>query len=356
MNRLFFFFSRHVRRLAGPLAVMAATCTNSCIGEEYPKEDTPHDNFEALWRLMDEHYCFFDYKKEQTGVDWNEVHDRYARRISPSMTRLQLFEVLSGMLGELRDGHVNLGTAFDLGRNWSYRENYARNYDEALIETYLGQADDYHYASSLRYRILDDNTGYVRCASFEDGIGEGNLSYMFDMLKDCNGIIIDVRDNGGGSVEDAHKLASCFTNQRLLTGYTYHKQGKSHNDFSSPKAEHLNPSKGVRWQKPAVVLTNRSVFSAANEFVSCMKLMPQSIVLGDTTGGGSGMPFKQELPNGWTVRYSAVVFLDAQKQHTEFGVAPDTVVTLDSTDLARHRDTLIEQARRLIQSARKSEK
>ena len=47
----------------------------SCIDEdEFP--DTPHGNFEALWKIMDEHYCFFDYKKQTLGVDWNEVYAR----------------------------------------------------------------------------------------------------------------------------------------------------------------------------------------------------------------------------------------------------------------------------------------
>ena len=34
---------------------------------------SPRDNFEALWRIMDENYCFFAFK----DVDWDEVHDRY---------------------------------------------------------------------------------------------------------------------------------------------------------------------------------------------------------------------------------------------------------------------------------------
>ena len=33
----------------------------------------PRTNFEALWKILDENYCFFDYKQ----VDWDEVHDRY---------------------------------------------------------------------------------------------------------------------------------------------------------------------------------------------------------------------------------------------------------------------------------------
>ena len=44
----------------------------SCVKEE-TFDDTPTGNFEALWRIIDEHYCFFEYKKNEYGLDWNEV-------------------------------------------------------------------------------------------------------------------------------------------------------------------------------------------------------------------------------------------------------------------------------------------
>ena len=55
-----------------------------------------------------EHYCFFDYKQKELGVDWDEVHERYSRQVDQGMSNAQLFEVLGNMLSELRDGHVNL--------------------------------------------------------------------------------------------------------------------------------------------------------------------------------------------------------------------------------------------------------
>ncbi len=319
-----------------------------CVGEEYPADDTPEGNFEALWRLMDEHYCFFAYKKEQLGVDWDEVHARYRAKIDASMTSQQLFEVLCQMLGELRDGHVNLSAAFDLGRNWSYFEDRPRNFDPTLADDYLGTGSDYSIASSLKYRVLDDNIAYVRCASFDDGMGDGNLSSMLDALQPCQGLVLDLRDNGGGRLTDAHRLAARFTNERILVGYVSHKTGRGRDDLSSPLPEYIEPAKGVRWQKPVVVLTNRRVFSAANDFVKCVRQMPRVTVLGDTTGGGSGMPFMQEVPRGWAVRYSAVVYYDADRRHTEFGIAPDTLVRLADDDVRRRRDTLIEAARQLM--------
>lgn len=318
----------------------------SCVQEDY-YDNSKQGNFEALWKVLNEHYCFFDYKQQKLGVDWDEVHTRYAAQVNENMNNTQLFEVLCNMLSELQDGHVNLSASFDYGRNWSFFEDYPENYNDSIAKLYLGH--QYQIASGLKYVTFDDNIGYVRCESFEDGIGDGNVSVMLQSLATCCGLIIDVRGNGGGQLTKAHTLASHFTNEKKLIGYVSHKTGKGRNDFSSPKAEYLEPaSDGLRWQKPVVVLTNRSVYSAANDFVKCMKQCPNVTIMGDQTGGGSGMPFNSELPNGWSVRYSAVVYYDAQMQHTEFGILPDISLALSGADLARHKDTYIETARQFL--------
>lgn len=324
-------------------ALLAALSFTSCVGEEYASEDTPSGNFEALWKLMDEHYCFFEYKEKEIGVDWDEVHSRYARQITSYMSNRQLFEVLCNMLAELKDGHVNLNAVYDMGRNWSFKEDYPENYNDSIARSYLGT--DYIISSGLKYKILDDNIGYVRCESFSDAIGEGNMANMASDLAGCNGLIVDVRGNSGGSLTEAHRLASMFINKKRLIGYTSHKTGKGRGDFSSPEAVYLEPSEGLRWQKKTVVLTNRGCYSATNEFVSCMKSFDGVTILGDSTGGGSGMPFTSEIPHGWSVRYSAVVHYDPDMNHIEFGVAPDVKVAMRQADIDRKRDTLIEAAR-----------
>ncbi|MCR5820089.1 MAG: S41 family peptidase [Bacteroidaceae bacterium] len=343
---------RYIReRYKSFLKVLFATaCTlllGSCVSEEQ-FEDTPQGNFEALWKIIDEHYCFLTYKKDTLGLDWDEVHTRYSNRLSTDMNRSQLFEVLADMLSELRDGHVNLYAAHDLSRYWSWYEDYPSNFNQDLQDEYLGKS--YLIASSLQYRILEDNIGYVVCQSFSSGLGDGNISEVLNYLRLCNGIIIDVRENGGGSLENAERLASHFTNESLLVGYLQHKTGIGHDDFSSMTAEYLEPSDGVRWQKNAIVLTNRHCYSATNAFVRDMKQCAKVTVLGDNTGGGSGMPFFSELPNGWSVRFSACPMFDADGNQIEFGIQPDINVQLDSADVASGHDTLIEAARRLLAS------
>lgn len=323
-------------------ACCSALCLVSCVSEtEYA--DTPQGNFEALWRILDEHYCFFEYKRNEYGLDWNEVYARYRPQFDEGMTSRQQFEVLTNMLSELRDGHVNLYTSFDMGRYWAWYEDHPANYSAELIDRYLGT--DYQIANGMRYRVLDDNVGYLRCSTFSNELGEGNLDQILLYLAPCRGLILDLRDNGGGMLTSAEQLAARFTNEECLVGYMRHKTGKGHADFSAMEAQHIKPSKGIRWQKPVCVLTNRQVFSAANEFVKYMKCFPQVTILGDRTGGGAGMPFSSELPCGWPIRFSACPMYDIHRRDTEFGIDPDIPVSLTDEDLFRGFDTLIERAR-----------
>jgi hypothetical protein len=315
-------------------------CT-SCVKED-EQPDTPTGNFEALWQIIDEHYCFFDYK----DIDWNHIYNIYKVRVSDNMSREQLFEVLTDMLSELRDGHVNLYTAFDNGRYWSWYEDYPTNFSDTLQRRYLGT--DYRIAGGLRYRILDDNIGYVYYGSFSSGVGEGNLDEVLQYLMFCQGMILDIRSNGGGDLTNAEKLAARFCNEKTLVGYMQHKTGKGHNDFSAQEPQYIEPSSNLRWQKKVVLLTNRGVFSAANEFTTYMKCMPQCTVVGDHTGGGSGLPFTASLPNGWTVRFSACPTYDRDHNQTEFGLEPDYNVSLTDEDFAKGKDTIIEFARNIL--------
>lgn len=317
----------------------------SCIDDE-EFANTPQGNFEALWRIIDEHYCFLDYKQHEYGLDWQQIHTKYQSQINNGMTNEQLFEVLGNMLAELRDGHVNLSAAHDLARYWQWHENYPANYSDSLQRRYLGT--DYKIAAGLQYKILDDNVGYIRYESFSSGVGPGNLTEVLNHFLLCRGLIIDIRNNGGGELTNAEKLASRFINEKTLVGYIQHKTGKGHSDFSDMKPRYLEPAASLRWQKPVCVLTNRHVFSAANEFTMYMKAIPGVKIVGDHTGGGAGMPFSSMLPNGWVVRFSAVPMYDAQRQSTEFGIAPDYTVYLSQEDLLRGEDSIIEYARKLL--------
>lgn len=303
----------------------------------------PKGNFEALCDILDRHYCFF----REKNIDWDAIRARYAAMIAPDMSAQELFQVCSDMLDELQDGHTNLSTPFATSYYRAWWSDYPQNYNARIIEqNYF----NFNYTSlgAYYYGILPQNVAYIRCPSFEHTLGDGNWNYIFSFIATCDALIIDIRDNGGGRMDYVEPLVSRFITERTLVGYISHKTGPAHDDFSDPYPFYFDPAPdpSILWQKPVAVLTNRSTFSAANNFASIMKLLPQVKLIGATTGGGSGMPFSSELPNGWGIRFSACSVLDAQRNPTEWGVepSPGCAVDMDPQAALDGQDTILDFA------------
>lgn len=302
----------------------------------------PVENFDALWHILDRQYCFFEYKQ----IDWDKVYSTHRPRVSSEISSDSLFVVMADMLAELRDGHVNLIAPHNMSRYWNWQTDYPSNFSTAIQARYLG--NDYNIASGLRYTILPDNIGYVYYPSFATAIGNSNLDEVIRRFSSCHGMIFDVRGNGGGTLTTVDQLASRFFSEKRLVGYISHKQGPAHNDFSPLYPKYIEPSDRRKYQQPVVLLVNRGCYSACNEFVSVMRYADKVTIVGDQSGGGSGLPFSSELPNGWSVRFSTSPMFDADKQHIEFGVKPDIEVFQTDSDTDAGRDTLIEFARQLL--------
>ncbi len=343
---------RSIKFRAASLLTMlvSALVATSCITEEVAP-NTIRGNFDALWQTLDERYCFFDLKATEYGLDWNEVYARYQPKLAEQKTLWDYFNLLEDVVCELRDGHVNIISSLGTARYGEWFDNYPANYADTLERKYLGRTTDYVTTGGIKYRVLADSIAYVRCPSFDVVFGSGNLHVMMLTLAPCKGMILDIRSNGGGLLTQAEKLASVFVNDKTIGGYMTHKTGKGHNDFAKPQAIEIEPFEGQRWTKPLVVLTNRRTYSAANAFVMFVKGLPGVTIVGDKTGGGSGMPLTSELPCGWTLRFSACPMYDRQMTLTEEGIAPDVKVDITSEDYRRDVDTIIETARRIIRSA-----
>ena len=322
--------------------MMLLLCCVACEQEDVG-QSTARQNFDALWRIMDERYCFFEYK----NIDWQEVYDRYEVQLDKIKDHYALFDLMAAMLAEVKDGHVNLTSPFDVSRYWDWYTDYPANFSSSVQKNYLG--DDYRIAGGLRYQKLKSgDIGYIYYGSFSSSISLQSLSYIFHQFKACKGLIIDVRNNGGGSLAYADRLASCFTEERILTGYMLHKVGTAHDAFSDPFPIYLDPVKGLLWKRPVVVLMNRSCYSATNDFLCKMKQIPHVTLVGDRSGGGGGLPFSAELPIGWSVRFSASPTLDKNMEQIEFGIDPDVRIDMSDSDVSKGKDSIIEAGIEII--------
>ncbi|MFP4506310.1 MAG: S41 family peptidase [Cyclobacteriaceae bacterium] len=331
-------------------SLLLSSCEEVLINEEY--EDQAVDVFNSLWTTVDENYTFFDFK----NIDWDAVYAANRPRVENGMRSDSLFNVLSDMLFVLRDGHVNLSAGFDLSRNWQWYLNYPPNFDWDIIErNYLG--DDYEISGPFYNRVID-SIGYVYYESFEDDVSEGLVDYIVRKFSSrvsqdgdttiVKGMVIDVRNNGGGSLGNVEKIVGRFADERKLVHYWQYKDGPGHNDLTERIPKYVEPEGEFQYQGPVVILTNRRCYSATNFFVQIMKNFPNVLVIGDSTGGGGGLPINRELPNGWRYRFSSTLTTTVAGENIEDGVAPDERVDITEEDLRNGRDTILERAFEIV--------
>ena len=327
------------------IVLLSVVLLPSCIDEPVQQPNTFKGNFEALWQIIDTKYCYLDYKH----VNWDSVHTVYQHRIDTVKNQYAFFDLMANMLIELKDGHVNLYSAFDQSHYWKWFTDYDSNFNSSLIFSTRYLSTDYRIAGGIRYKKIDNGTiGYMYYEDFSDRFSDTNIAYIFKSFSSCDGIIIDVRDNGGGYLDSSEQLASCFFTQETVTGYISYKTGVGHSDFSKPVQIKTPSNENTKWTRPVIILTNRKSYSATNNFVSRMKLAPNATIVGDMTGGGGGMPLSSELPSGWLVRFSAEPMFDVNMNHIEWGVEPDVRMSMNATDVANGYDSIIEKAISLI--------
>lgn len=327
------------------LALLALPFLLSACQDEPDFKNTLYGNFDALAEIIDTKYCFLDEK----GIDWAEVTKRYRAEITDSTTVLGLFDICSRMLDELKDGHVNLTSYFSTSYYRKWWSDYPQDFNLRTLQEYYLDFD-YYQTSGISYKVIGNNIGYMYYPSFSSGIGELNLDYVLAILYQTDALIIDIRDNGGGMLSNVEVLVSRFIDSPICGGYISHKTGPGHSDFSERYEVVYNPApeKRIKWEdeKPVYVLTNRSCFSAANDFVSVMKTLPNVKIVGARTGGGAGLPFNSELPIGWAVRFSACPMYSPDGEITEFGIDPTPGCEVHCTEeeLAAGKDAILDFA------------
>lgn len=307
--------------------------------EESEPGSSERETFEYLWKECDENYSFFTYK----NIDWNEVYDRYSPRIQDGMGNVELFDTLFQMLNELEDGHVNLIAPFNISR-FEFNQKGQDNYDERFIrDNYL--SDNYYITGPFIHdAIANSNIGYVRYDAFSNLVSAYDIDLVLYRYSELRGLIIDIRENGGGSIKNVFTILDRLTKQRTLLYTSQIKSGPGHNEFSEPQPAYAIPAGNVEFDYPIVVLTDRGSYSASSFFTLGAKQLSNVTVIGDTTGGGLGAPSGGQLPNGWTYRMSVTQTLSVDGENFENGIPPDITINWAEADRLRGKDSILERA------------
>ncbi|MFW0736257.1 S41 family peptidase [Flavobacterium sp. T12S277] len=176
----------------------------------------------------------------------------------------------------------------------------------------------------------DSKIGYIKIPSFYADL-EGNSrkgcadDVAREVIKlerdDIKGLVIDLIDNGGGSMEEAIKLAGMFIDYGPLSIVVDRNQGKSViND----------PYKGLIYKGPIVILVNSNTASASEFFSTILQDYNRALLLGSNTLGKATMQTILSLDETKNTDFLKITinkfYRVTGKSHQYIGVKPDVVL------------------------------
>ncbi len=215
---------------------------------------------------------------------------------------------------------------------------------------------------AFEYRELPGNIAYVALNSFGSANVVKRFDEHFDQILRSSGLIIDVRENGGGSSGNGYSIVARLIEKgvKLKTtawrtrnykpafrawGQTEEWHEGAHGEI---EARGENPYPG-----PVVVLIGSKTFSAAEDFLAPLKMSKRALLVGAPTGGSTGQPLSLTL---YQASARICTKWDRFADGTEFvgvGVQPDVRVDVTRADVAAGRDSPLEKAQEILKSSKR---
>lgn len=345
--------------------------------------------FKEYWDIYDRYYPLM-YRK---SINWQEVYDTYSSQISQTTTDQQLFDMFNSIFATvLKDGHSGLSlneeeTQFEPEMNQDVANMIQQNTASKVDIVASSSSNPY-----ISYGTLKSNPeiGYILSKQFEP-VNENESEFdnfkfivdaALDALKGKEGIIVDVRTNGGGQGPFAYYLAGrFFSNQNTITLVRMRVKAKIGSSESSlgewitenfegyPDARAEEGTIGSVWTgdftvrasgsyqfvKKVAVLTSKGTASAAEYFTAAMKTQSHIKTIGEQTFGIFAGSEHLTLTNGgekWTTRVSVQdveMLYDGNYQSFEgVGISPDLVSIPSQIQVEEGLDTHIDEAIKYI--------
>ncbi|MBD2754938.1 S41 family peptidase [Spirosoma validum] len=330
------------------LFFLTTACTPQLISPQ--TANSPITNFDYLWKEYDLLYGTFEPKK----IDWEAAYKTYRSQITEKTTDAELYQVMTKLLDVLDDNHVYLRPTADTKLPWYSGGILGRtavtDYNADVVKTYLTETRE--ITREFLCSKTKQNVGYILLKGFENNYGtyEKTMDSVLTYLKDTKGIIIDLRDNGGGEDRIAQYVTNRFASERHLSFTARMRNGPRHTDFAPELTFYTEPAGMFQYTKPVVILTNISSYSSAETFVLAMLQNKQVTQVGDVTGGAFPDALPRDLPNGWSFRVPIADVRDANGQSLEgIGIIPKIRIKNTPEEIKAGYDRALERAIELLQ-------
>ena len=187
------------------------------------------------------------------------------------------------------------------------------------------------YVPNFTANIIEENIIYIRYADFQQN-GAKKLAEKLDQIfKDTNnksieGIIIDFRNNLGGTLDDAVEVCDLFLDEGIIVTV----RGRSDN---IDKVEEFKATKGGYTKIPVTVLINGFSASAAELAAGALRDLGRAVLIGEKSFGKGTVQILNELPDGSGIKFTtAKYFLPSGVTIDGVGIEPDINVVLTEND------------------------
>ena len=182
---------------------------------------------------------------------------------------------------------------------------------------------------SVRGKVLEGTTGYVRINQFQESTPE-DLSQTLDELSEKNiqGLILDLRNNPGGLLTAAVGVSEQFLESGKLVVSIKGRNGR--------KDEYRARSNSQQHQYPMIVLVNQGSASASEIVAAAMQDWGKAVIIGKTTFGKGSVQTILPLSDGSGLRLTTAKYYTPKGESIHsIGVKPDIVVDPKAVSVAK---------------------
>jgi len=346
--------------------------------------------FKAFWNGINTNYLFWD----ADPVNWDSMYRAYKPKFDSldsepySDTSInRCFQYMVDMTKDLKDGQYAL--QMWQGGNYVFDNELYKSYISfipklsrtqrirtTLPDTLFDYIIQYNYLKNFDYGVYRNfNTNQIfQIITGRLKKGSKNVLYtnlntfmvkeayeapypsrpprpviknLFDNVhkSNCDAIIIDLRNNRGGNLDDLDFFVGQFTAKPTLFGYARYKSGSGRLDYTPGLAMNIAPQEGATdFQKPIVLLTDMYSAALCETVIQAFKALPEAkvTVIGERTYGTSGVITGNDIStNGgtfWagnfaTVRLSNAAIQDKNHQFNFSGISPDLEVKYNNATI-----------------------
>lgn len=339
--------------------------------------------FSQFWEKMNNQYVYWD----RDNTNWNTIYSEYkplfdnlTNSYSDKIKAVSYFRMLTA---NLIDGHFNItfqdptinnldinptidrkNKANNIHRRYNY-DNVVRSYLDNGFLSGKGNLRSDGVSISATVGTINSNLLYFHCDFFAlqeaYNLNDGNkvnqiLNYFFATLKrksePIKGIILDLRNNTGGHIEDLNFFAGKLANQDITFGYSRSKTGLGKLNYSPWLESKLKHDPAYQVNVPIVLLGDNFSASLAEIMIIALR-SKTNIFIGEQTYGATGPLSNADVFNSGS--FSVGKFLTVKTSSVEFkgvdgafyegvGITPDVSSVFNYNDLLAGNDKQLELA------------